>query len=256
MWENAIVYEQPLNELMRVGLRLEHLFKQVKQTLEGEKKWHSKLAIRIFSDCLAVVDRPDLKPRLIKEFNRYQETLRRWQVSPNIDRVRLQQWLSQTEKALSTLQNSSSRLVDPLLDDEFFVSLRQNISIPAGDCSFSMPRLHYWLHNSPEKRIEDLRHWWSGFTLLRNLVDFMMQIVRSACHFQKYEARDGMFQATLDPNLPCQLCLVMIPEQLEIYPEISVGRHGINIRFIHPETGLRPMQTTDNTPFQLSVCII
>ena len=119
-----------------------------------------------------------------------------------------------------------------------------------------MPRLHYWLHNTPEKRIADLQHWWSGFGLLRDVIDFMMQVVRSTHGFQAYEAHDGFFQASLDSSLPSQICSVMIPAELTIYPEISVGRHGLNVRFLQPDTGRRPAQTKQTIPFQLSVCVI
>lgn len=254
--DQAICYEQPLNELMRVCLRLEHLFKQVKQTVSGETKWHAKTTLRIFSDCLAIVDRPDLKPRIIKECHRYLETLRRWQASPTIDRERLQQMIDRTEHVIAILQQSQSRLIGSELEEDFIAHVRQNISVPAGDCSFSMPRLHYWLHNAPEQRIQDCQRWWAGFDVLRHVIEFMMSVVRLTTQFKEYEARTGLFQASLDPTMPSQICSVEVSANMQVYPEISVGRHGINLRFMNPREGQRPTQVQANIPFRLSICVI
>ena len=56
-----IIYEQPLNELIRICLRLEYLFGLIKQ---GRKNTDNRQTIRAMLDILSITERPDLRTKL------------------------------------------------------------------------------------------------------------------------------------------------------------------------------------------------
>ncbi len=61
---DIIVFEQPLNEQMRICLRLEQLFKQLKESMSQSSISASKIALTALLKIISVVDRPDLKSKL------------------------------------------------------------------------------------------------------------------------------------------------------------------------------------------------
>ncbi len=81
-----IIYEQPVNEHMRVCLRLEHLFEQAMHWLHGTHSWDSRAALAVILEIINVLDRPDLKTKLVKELSRYITVLARFAETPHIDR--------------------------------------------------------------------------------------------------------------------------------------------------------------------------
>ncbi|WP_280123488.1 cell division protein ZapD [Coxiella endosymbiont of Ornithodoros amblus] len=64
MVATTITYEQPLNEPMRICLRLEHLFRQLHEHISEPALAASHLAMLALLKALNVIDRPDLKTKL------------------------------------------------------------------------------------------------------------------------------------------------------------------------------------------------
>jgi cell division protein ZapD len=60
-----VIYEQPVNEHVRVCLRLEQLFNQTLHWMRGTSAWDSRAAISALLEILNVLDRPDLKAKLV-----------------------------------------------------------------------------------------------------------------------------------------------------------------------------------------------
>ena len=64
----------------------------------------------------------------------------------------------------------------------------------------------------------------------------------------------GFHQELLDPQSNIRMIRIIIPQHIHAYPEISVGRHFLSVRFFSPDIEKRPAQFTDNLQFQLAYC--
>ncbi len=252
---NFVIYEQPLNEHVRVCLRLEHLFIQLQHWLNGTHALESRSALAALIEILNLLDRPDLKTKLVKELGRYVTQLQRFAETPAIDKTRLNAILHELETTVHHLHNMQGRIAQDLRDNDFLISVRQHITSPSGACSFDAPSYHYWIHLPAAERISQLTHWLNRLKFIHAAVNISLRLIRQSNTPQWHIATAGFFQSSLDANLPCQLIRVAVPTTHIVYPETSVGRHGISIRFYQLNLIERAFQIKEDVKFQLTTCV-
>src|SRR5690348_4456703 len=107
---NEITYEQPVNEHIRVCLRLELLFQQAKYRLQAGSIWDSRSAILTLIDILNLLDRPDLKTKLTKELCRYLSVLSRLERTTEVDHQKLSILLVELESVIDSLQSMQGKI--------------------------------------------------------------------------------------------------------------------------------------------------
>jgi cell division protein ZapD len=82
----------------------------------------------------------------------------------------------------------------------------------------------------------------------------LLQLTREGSKIQKRNAEQGFYQELLDPQTNLRLIRVAVPNSSLAYPEVSVGRHFLSIRFYSPSIHERPTQYMHNFEFFLSYC--
>ena len=252
---NFIIYEQPLNEHVRVCLRLEHLFMQLQHWLSGTHLLDSRSALAAIVEILNVLDRPDLKTKLVKELGRYGSQLQRYAETPHIDKTRLNAILSELEVTIEHLHNMQGKIAQKLRDNDFLIGIRQHITNPSGGCSFDAPAYYYWIHQPPAERTAQLTHWLNSLKVIQAAIAISLRLIRQSSPPQWRVANAGFYQASLDSNLSCQLIRVAVPTTAGVYPETSVGRHGISLRFYQLNLTERSFQVNEDIKFQMTTCV-
>lgn len=258
MREEIITYEQPLNEHIRVCLRLEHLFQQILNNINEPTEANSRTAILALLETLNVIDRPDLKTKLTKALTQHAATLTQLEVLPQVDNSKLKSILTELDRHIDQLYTTQGKIGQTLRNNEFLNSIRQHLYNPGGATNFSNPAFQLWLQQPANRRIEDLNIWFQEFNQLREVVELLLRLTRqSSTPIEKY-AEKGFYQQALDSNASCELVRVSLPVSLNLYPEISVGRHRLSIRFLEPkchEQG-RSRQCDYDVKFKLVCCAI
>lgn len=255
MTTEPVVYEQPTNEHVRVCLRLEHLFAQLAHWLHGANIWDSRVALTTMQEIITVLDRPDLKAKFVKELGRYSAVLSKFVETPHVDRGKLLALQAELEQTMHHLHGAQGRLAQGLRENDFLTSIRQHLLNPGGGCGFDVPAYHYWLNQSPSERIAQLTYWSGGLKTVRNAVDISLRLIRQSSPTHVQVANEGFYQATLDSQASCQLIQVIVPHGAGVYPEVSVGRHGLSIRFYTLSLTERATQAVQDIKFQLTCCI-
>jgi len=254
MIENVITYEQPLNELIRVCLRLEQLFFQVDHQTQDHSIFGTRNMIALIINILQLLERPDLKAKLAKELSHQMQLLAKLEKTPEIDHVKLSKLLKQLDELSRCFIESSGRIGQNLREIELLNNLRLHLATPGGGCSFDIPVYHYWLQQPVEKRTEIIKAWLAEFTNIRLANQLILQLVREESKTQQKVASNGFHQELLDPQTNLRLIRVMVPNNISAYPEISLGRHFLSIRFYSPTILERPTQYQHNLSFWLSYC--
>lgn len=250
-----IIYEQPINEHIRACLRLEHLFNQMGYWLRGQSIWETRAALAALIEILNVLDRPDIKAKFVKELSRYSAALAKFADTPHIDVTKLTAIQHEIEHVSHQLHAMQGRIAQSLRDNDFLTSVRTHLINPGGGCSFDVPAFHCWLQTPLSERTAQLTFWLGQLKNIRLAVDLTLRLIRQSSAPELREAHEGFYQAPLDPQSPCQLIRVITPHGLGAYPEISVGRHGISIRFYTLNLAERPTQTKEDIKFQLTCCV-
>ncbi|MCC2667164.1 MAG: zapD [Gammaproteobacteria bacterium] len=250
-----IIYEQPLNELIRVCLRLEQLFYQIDYQIKEKAVPNTRNTVTLIIHLLQLLDRPDLKAKLAKELSHQQGLLTRLQNVSQIDQEKLATLLNQLDILTRCFIDSGKKIGHNLREIELLNNLRLHLASPGGGCSFDIPLYYYWLQQSDTLRHSTLLEWLSEFDTIRSASNIILQLIRgNGSKPQQKTAEHGFYQELLNPQINLRLIRVGIPTNAPAYPEISIGRHFLSIRFFSPSLENRSAQYLNHLQFDLIHC--
>jgi len=253
----SILYEQPLNERVRTFLRLEYLFKQAAHHVKRGTEWDSRATLNCILEILSIFGNTNLKSEVLKELERHAGNLKRLEETPGIDSRQLTSLLDSITERMDGLRQINGQIASELKNSEFLTSIRQRSAIPGGTCDFDMPAFHYWLQQPARKRTEDLYRWLDTFDAIGQAIQLIIRMTRESAELKPAIAEGGVFQQTLDPNLPFQLVRIALPPTAPYYAELSGGRHRFTVRFLDfSAIEDRAQQTSQDVEFELACCAI
>jgi cell division protein ZapD len=255
MQDPIITFEQPLNEYVRVCLRLEHLFADINQHIGGQNLWESRIAVSSMLEALNVIDRPDLKSKISKALTQHAQALSLLEEKPNVDREKLREILAELMQLTENLYKNQDKMGHNLRSNSFLNSIRQHMANPGGASAFSTPAYHLWLHLPAEIRQQNLTEWYGEFDQIKIAVKLLLQLTRGSTMPQSLVAGQGFYQQGLDPKFAYHLVRVSVPLNLQVYPEISVGKHRLSVRFLELNVQDRACQSAGDIPFELTCCL-
>ncbi len=251
-----ILYEFPLNERIRLFIRLEQLFQQLDHHMKGVSAWDCRAAIVTLLELVSVFGRTDVRSEAMQEIDRQTAALQRMtRLHPGIDQKILGQAIVDLEALNRGLYTVAGKLGQSLLEDEFLKGVIQRGALPGGSCSFDIPAYHHWLACEPSVRREDLMGWIEPFSQIRQAIDTLMNFIRTSANSSRESTVAGFYQKSLDHTLPYQLLRVFVPKDAPYYAEISGGKHRFTIRFMVRDMRQRPFQVADDVEFRLSCCL-
>jgi len=257
MENKNIIYEQPLNEQVRLCLRLEYLFAQVDYYLSKKSEWDIRQIISTLLEILNVTDRPDLKNKLGQTLTQHATVLSQLKNAPNVDKDKVKDILNQINILSDGLRNNIQKPGQILRENEFLNAIQQRLYNSAGTCSFSLPNYHLWLKQDYKIIKAKLLEWLEAFQQIRELTQIILDLTRKHTDFkQDIKAISGFYQANLEANINYQMIRISMPEEKKLFPEISVGRHRLAIHFFNIDINGRTTQTTDDVIFELACCKI
>lgn len=254
MINETIIYEQPLNEQIRLCLRLEHLFEQAHYYLPRTSSWDLRQTLNAILEILHIADRPDLKNKLGQALNQYASSLTQLEKLPDIDKQKLHNMLKQIDQLIDEIRINTQKTGQELRENEFLMAIQQRLYTPAGTCSFSLPAYHLWLHQDSAILKQQLSNWLDSFKQLRTIINLMLKLTRESSSFKNTKAIGGFYQSNLEPSIQHQMIRISIASENRLFPEISVGRHRLAIHFFTLDINGRAAQTPNDIIFALACC--
>lgn len=251
----TIIYEQPLNERMRIFLRLEYLLKRARDNVERDSPWTARQVLDALIRIQDVVWRVDVKQDLIKALERIHKHTERIGQSPDADEKRVKKVLHDLKQSLDALLSDRGQLGYSLKHVELFNTLRHNALIAGGDSGFEQPYLHYWLNLSLEKRREDLRSWLKPFEVIEQAISLVLWLTRAGSEPKTITAQKGFFHQSLNRAAQYQLARVAVPHNADYFVTMSGNPLHINLRFMQAQSDLsRATPVENDVEFQLTLC--
>lgn len=250
-----IVYEYPFNERARTYLRLEHLFERLGTLLARESALDHHFAFVTIFEIIEVGARSDLKSEILKDLEKHKQQFNAYRGNPAIAESALNDVVGQIERAFAALNSQSGKVGTALNDNEWVVSVRSRIGIPAGTCEFDLPAYFHWQHHSVELRRSDLSRWASALWPLAQCINLLLKLLRESGSAQKVITTNGQFQQTLPQGRSFQLLRLRIDPALGFIPEISGNRLMVSVRMLR-EIGedKLPMVSVEDASFELTLC--
>jgi cell division protein ZapD len=247
------IYEFPFNERIRTLLRLEDLFSKVLLNTASEHPSQHHNGMVSFFQILDILDRSDLKADLLHELDRQKVVLTSLVGNPNIASEVLQPILDKIIGTSARLRTISTRIGQPLKENEWLMSIKQRAVIPGGLCEFDLPSYHYWLESPAEDRKQDLQKWLGHVTPIYDALAIILNILRGSGKGVESIAVNGAYQQMLGTSKPAQMLQVKVDDELNCYPEISANKYAINLRFISMSRTEKPHPSESDVPFSLTL---
>lgn len=254
LMSDAIIYEQPFNEIVRTCLRLERVFADIENSIAKDNSFDYRITIRSLTDAISILDRPDFKGKLTQELLRYRISFNDLKNHKEINSARLETFISELEKHIEYLNSVTGKLIEPLKKNNFLTNIRHNFQKSGGNCDFDMPNYLYWLTHRNINRREELKTWFAILNPIKNLINFVLASIRNSIDFEQAEAHAGSYQQSLEANLPYQLLRIELEQSTLAFPEMSVGRQRFSICFRRPSTTEHTEQLKETISFRIACC--
>ncbi|HFC93004.1 MAG TPA: cell division protein ZapD [Leucothrix mucor] len=249
------VYEQPLNEKIRLFLRLEFLVKRFKTHLADPSPDNCQAAVVVLLELYNLSSRLDVKNALLSMLDWQSQAVRRLSELEGVDADRLKKVLARLEEKAKQIYSFRGQLGQHLKRHAFLNLLRQRAGIAGNMNGFDVPLFNYWVHQAQQKRVDDLIQWVEPYSMAYDAIEIVLQLIRESRDSEEVVAEDGFFQAGLNTKRDYQLLRIELPEEVNYYPEISAGKQRFSIRFVRVEDlAERGTQELDNIPFSLFLC--
>lgn len=258
MADKYFIFEQPLNERVRIFLRIEHLINQLNHFKLLDHDVSSYHAILSILEITSLVERGDIKQEIIKELDRQHKVLSALIAHEGVDKSRLELTLSKIKHAVNNLHSMDGKLDSRLKKIDFLLTIKQRSSIPGGSCDFDLPQLRYWLNQSHQKRLADIERWSTQYYRIYDVLALALNLVRDSGHPEQVVAQKGFFQESLDTSQANQLLRIEIPDTCPCFPEISAGKHRYSVRFLQYQSTVDqiPNQYKQDVTFNLFRCTL
>jgi cell division protein ZapD len=250
---NLIIFEQPMNETLRICLRLEKLFTTVRENFHEENDVNMRDCIRSMLQIMELTSRPDLKSKLIKCISQYKNNLNNISFLDATEKLDIE---TRLKNYMTQLLGSSQRIGEKLRKNEFLNSARLICATPGGDAEFNVPSFSLWLKSDIKQRQDQLALWMHEFTHLESLCHILLALTRrSECRLE-INCENGFYQQLLDTNEYYQMLSIALPLNINVYPEVSIGKHRLCIRFVKTDfsNNGHATQVYDTFKFNLGLC--
>lgn len=168
--------------------------------------------------------------------------------STTIDSKQAKLRLTQIEQHKQALI-SAPRLGQGLREVRLISVVKQRLNIPGGCCSFDLPTLHLWLHQSAETHQQQINQWLLALQPLKNALYLLLELIRHHNTFSERVSVHGFYQGNADN---ADLLRLQIPLTATLYPQISAHKTRYAIRFLPLDE--RNMQIPEQLAFQLACC--
>lgn len=244
---SELVFEHPLNEKIRTYLRVETLFNQLEQikTTLSESDSSVQNFFRTLFDLNDVLDRCEWRSELLKDLDKQRQLFRQWANAPQIDTSKIDELVSKTDGYFRTI-NQHPKLSNFIKEDRLLSLIRQRLTLPGGTCSFDLPQLYFWQHQSLEQRISDIEKWVHPFATIAEVMGFLLSMLREQSVAEQVIAHGGFYQGQREG---CVMLRIKIDGGIKGFPTISGHKNRFAIKFMSLEGAI-----TNDLNFTLTCC--
>lgn len=254
---SMIIYEFPTTERIRILLRIEDLFQRLQYFVAQTDSLQHHAALGVLFEIMEVATRGDLKSDMLQELEKQKKIIE--QSSSFSHSLNNPHLLADIYLAQRQLLASAGKFAQHLRENEWFMLLKQRMSIPGGSCEFDLPLYHYWLNLPVEERKNYFTDWTAPLVPMCFAIGIILKLLRETAKSESLFALDGAFQRVSTGRAllekPAQLLQVRLDPQYRCVPELSSNKYALNMRFMQAiYTGARPQKINQDIPFELLFC--
>lgn len=249
------VYEHPLNEKIRLFMRLGYLLERFNFHLKDPTPENCQAAVMVLLELYNLSSRLDVKNATLNVMEWQVQGIRRLEGIEGVDNERLKRVLTRLEEKSKRLYSFRGQLGQHLKNHNFLGILKQRSSIAGGVNGLDIPLFKYWLNRSDQSRMNDLKGWVRPYEIAQEAIKLVMELIMASTEEETILAEQGFYQASLNPNRDYQLMQLTLSESAQFYPEISAGKQRFTVRFVDAsQLEEKGKQIVEDVEFNLRLC--
>ena len=253
-----IIYEQPLNEKIRLFMRLEHMFDRFDYYVSKQSEISSQTAIELLLELHEMSSRLDVKSAILKIIDHQTTVIRRYHGESDVMEEQKNSIIEILEEKTKELYSFHGQFGQHMKSHSFLNLVKQRLSISGGLNAFDAPLFNSWIKQPSDMRTEQLQSWIEPYRKSHEAIKLVMDLIRKSAEKEECIATDGFYQSTLRVGSQAknyQLLRVYLQNSCTYYPEISAGRQRFSIRYVSIEDlAERGAQIRDDVAFSISIC--
>jgi cell division protein ZapD len=246
MQTQDIIYQHSPQFLPKISIKLENL---IASLIEAKNETHPIIhhyALKNLVEILKIIDKPELKSRLTKEFLRLNYVL------PKSFSEKAPVLAQQFELKIHELQTQSGRFASQLHQDPFLQSLKLRSQDQWQECELQPPYLFNWLHQKSKVRQEMIATWLNELHDLKSVIHIYLSVLRQLVQFETLEITHSFYQKPVMANPSCQLIIIKLAHEIPVIPKIQLSTHALSIHFSDIENFDKPA----NHKFQIELGMV
>ena len=251
------VFEQPLNEKIRLFMRLTFLMKRFNFHLNDPSTENCQEAIMILLELYNLSSRLDVKNAALHVLDWQAQAVRHTSTYGGLegsDSARISRVLEKLEEKSKQLYSFRGQLGQHLKTHHFLNMLKQRASIAGGVNAMDLPLFNFWLNTPVEDRIKDLRGWVRPYDIAFEAIQLLMSLIYEDCEEKEVVAEGGFYQISLGSEKDYQIISIELPDDSTQYPEISAGKQRFSVRFVDAQIlAERGKQVFEDIDFKLKL---
>ncbi|MDO5091164.1 MAG: cell division protein ZapD [Cardiobacteriaceae bacterium] len=251
------VYEQPLNERMRLFMRLESMFTQMKNFHRADEYYSIQLFLNALFDVLDFLHRYEIRSEIIKELQRYRSAIERGNPAFAQPAQSPGELLADIDHSLQEAHAINFNIISSLRENELFNSMRQRNFNQSGNCLFEVPAYQHWLVRQGNRENPFLIQCYDMFQPIIRAIILILRLVRQSDEMRSVRAEKGMYLKALNSQMRNQMIRIHMGSDDTVFPRISGDKHRFAVRFHHqgnPE--YRAEQSRDDITFGVQICAL
>ena len=221
-------FELPLNERTRRLMSIENIFIRLNSQIQNMTKFSEVACFESYFNMRATASRADMKIEIKQELEKLiikKKQLKK--TKKNIDQIKK---LMDAKKGLDKVNLPQGNFFG---NDKFLQEIKTSSLSPTGIMSSDLPQLQLWLKQlSPKAKQQYFLNKIDPYLPIFKSISIYLNTLRESVKYESIDTTDnGLVSYQLDPSFRHDLVQLQIPQNLNLYPNLTSNKYTINIQF-------------------------
>ena len=222
-------FELPLNERTRRLMSIENIFLRLKNQINSCRADFSEIGcFELYFIMRGTASRADIKIEISQELEKL--ILKKKQLpktKKNLDQIKK---LMDEKRGLDKVNLPQGNFFG---NDKFLQEIKTSSLSPTGIVSSDLPQLQLWLkHFSSKAKQQYFLNKIDPYLPIFKSISIYLNTLRESVKYESLDTTDnGLVNYQLDPSFRHDLVQLQIPQNLNLYPNLTSNKYTINIQF-------------------------
>ena len=221
-------FELPLNERTRRLMSIENIFIRLNTQIKNMTNFSEVACFESYFNIRSTSSRADIKIEISQELDKL--IIKKKQLNKTKKNINQIKKLMDAKKSLSKINLPQGNFFG---NDKFLQEIKTSSLSPTGIMSSDLPQLQLWLKQlSPKAKQQYFLNKIDPYLPIFKSISIYLNTLRESVKYESIDTTDnGLVNYQLDPSFRHDLVQLQIPQNLNLYPNLTSNKYTINIQF-------------------------